>query len=55
MPVILRTVREALQFIDSFDGYGMAATDEDLQVERLRDFDLVDDYDEDEENESTDN
>lgn len=43
--VHLMTVREALDFIDGFDGYGMTATDESEQVERLRQFDLEDDYD----------
>jgi hypothetical protein len=34
--ITLRTVTEALRFLDSFDGYGMVATDEDLQVEGIR-------------------
>ena len=34
--ITLRTVTETLRFIDSFDGYGMVATDEDLQVEGIR-------------------
>jgi hypothetical protein len=42
--VVLNTITEALAFIDSFDGYGMEATDEQLQVARLRQFDLIDDY-----------
>ena len=40
----LKTVTEALNFLDAFDGFGMIATDEHQQVEKLRDFDLVDDY-----------
>jgi hypothetical protein len=45
--VTLRTVTEALRFLDSFDGYGMVATDEDLQVEGIREMygrRLEDDY-----------
>lgn len=42
--IILKTVTEALEFLDSFDGYGMCATDEELQVEELRERDLLDDY-----------
>jgi hypothetical protein len=42
--VVLNTITEALAFIDSFDGYGMVATDEQQQVQRLRQLDLVDDY-----------
>jgi hypothetical protein len=34
--LILRTVTEALGFLDYFDGYRMVATDEDLQVEGIR-------------------
>jgi hypothetical protein len=34
--ITLRTVTETLRFIDSFDGYGMVATDEDMQVEGIR-------------------
>lgn len=44
MPITFNTVTEALEFLDVFDGYGMLATDEDLLVERLREFDLEDDY-----------
>jgi hypothetical protein len=34
--ITLLTVTETLRFIDSFDGYGMVATDEDMQVEGIR-------------------
>ena len=58
--VTLRSVREMLTFLDRFDGWGMIATDEDLQIEAIRKFYghlLKDDYeskaeDEDEEDES---
>jgi hypothetical protein len=43
--VALNTVKEVLAFIDQFDGYGMIGTDEDLQVERIREVcNVVDDY-----------
>lgn len=47
MPVILNTIKDALNFIDSFDGFGMIATDEDLQISKLREYDLIDNSDDD--------
>lgn len=44
MPIVLNTIKEALSFIDNFDGFGMIAVDEDLQVEKLLCFDLINDY-----------
>lgn len=44
MAIKFETITEALEFVDEFDGYGMICTDEDLQVDRLREFDLIDDY-----------
>lgn len=41
----LNTIKEALEFIDSFDGYGMISENEDLQISRLLEFpELIDDY-----------
>ncbi len=45
----LKTITEALNFIDHFDGRGMCSIDEELQVETLRKFDLIDDYEIDDE------
>lgn len=42
--IILKTVKEALDFLDSFDGHGMVSEDEGLQVAQLRQLDLEDDY-----------
>lgn len=44
MAIVLNTIKEALDFIDGFDGYGMVSEDEDLQVEELLKLDLIDDY-----------
>lgn len=44
MAITLTTVTDALAFLDSFDGYGMVAVSEEEQVEKLRDFALVNDY-----------
>ena len=44
MAIKLKTITEALAFLDSFDGWGMVSDDEDLQVEQLMKLDLVDDY-----------
>lgn len=48
MAIILNTVTEVLDFIDSFDGYGMVSTDEKEQVEKIMEYvfhyELIDDY-----------
>jgi hypothetical protein len=44
--VVINSVTEMLSLIDSFDGYGMVATDEELQVTQIRELypNLKDDY-----------
>ena len=52
--VTLRSVREMLTLLDEFDGWGMVATDEQLQVEGIRRMYghlLSDDYDDEEDDE----
>ena len=52
--ITLWTVREVLRFLDGFDGWGMTATDELLQVEAIRKgygHLLLDDYEADEDDE----
>ncbi len=44
MSITLNTIKEALQFVDGFNGYGMVSEDEDLQIEKLLNYNLVDDY-----------
>lgn len=38
MAIVLNSVREALEFLEGFDGEGLVITDNDPIVERLRSF-----------------